>query len=234
MIFAFIWAKSILINKKIVAIIIHLLKYTSTGIISATVVYLSMAMLLSFLPARQEPLKCDPDREIYLTSNGVHLDIVLPAENIDEQFLSQLDVSSATQFVSFGWGDKNFYLKTPEWSDLTFSVAFKALFLKSESAMHVTRYQRKYSHWKRLELCPHQLDSLNSFIENSFKKTETGRIQKMSCHGYSNNDSFYEAKGYFTLFKTCNVWTNNALKEIEVKTSVWSPFDFGVLYHLPD
>jgi uncharacterized protein (TIGR02117 family) len=177
---------------------------------------------------------CEPDQTIYITSNGVHLDIVLPVANIDESFRSQLDVSANTQFVAFGWGDKNFYAKTPEWSDLTFPVAFKALFLNSESAMHVTRYRQTYKHWKKVQICWYQLDSLNHYIKNSFEKTDADALLKTDFPGYSNSDNFYEAKGSFTLFKTCNVWTNNALKQTGIKTSVWSPFDFGVLYHLPE
>jgi len=40
--------------------------------------------------------------------------------------------------------------------------------------------------------------------------------------------------GSFSLFNTCNVWVNKALKVTGIETSVWSPFDFGVLHHLPE
>lgn len=209
-----------------------LLKITVFVLLGLIVIYFLTAAFLSYLPAVPENANCEPDHTIYITSNGVHLDIVLPVANIDESFLSQLHVSANTQFVAFGWGDKNFYAKTPEWSDLTFPVAFKALFLKSEPAMHVTRYHQTYEHWRKVNLCTHQIDSLNHYIENSFEKTETGALQKTDFPGYYNSDNFYEAKGSFTLFKTCNVWTNKALKQTGIKTSVWSPFHFGVLYHL--
>ncbi|MFW5774203.1 MAG: TIGR02117 family protein [Tangfeifania sp.] len=219
---------------KIIGRFLQLLKTILFVLAGLTVIYFLTALFLSYLPDIPEDGNCEPDQTIYITSNGVHLDIVLPVKNMEKQLLSMLEIPAETQFVSFGWGDKNFYIKTPEWSDLTIPVAFKAAFLKSDAAMHVIRHRQTYRHWKKVELCRHQLDSLNSFIENSFKKTETGGLQKINFPGYSEDDSFYEAKGYFTLFKTCNVWTNNAMKEIEVKTSVWSPFDFGVLYHLPD
>lgn len=220
-------------NKKF-ACAIRALKYLVTLLIAGTVAYFLAALFLSYLPVIPKDRNCDPNKTIYITSNGVHLDIVLPVSNINKQFISKLEIPEGTQFVSFGWGDKNFYAKTPEWSDLTIPVAFKALFLKSESAMHVTLYRRSYSHWRTVKICDQQLDSLNAYIENSFEKTTDGAIQKSEFPGYTSSDHFYEAKRYFTLFRTCNVWTNNALKEIEVKTSVWSPFDFGVLYHLPE
>jgi uncharacterized protein (TIGR02117 family) len=203
-------------------------------ILTAAIVYFITAFFLSYLPAVPKNVNCTPDKTIYITSNGVHLDIVLPVSNIEAKLTEQLEVSPDIRFIAFGWGDKNFYAKTPEWSDLTVPVAFKALFLKSETAMHVTLYRQTYEHWREVKLCIHQLDSLNNYIENSFEKTETGKLQKTDFSGYSNSDSFYEAKGSFTLFKTCNVWTNNALKQTGIKTSVWSPFDFGVLYHLAE
>lgn len=220
--------------KKIITQFLKLLKKIFFLILGFTVLYFLSAVFLSYLPAVPKAAICEPGKSIYITSNGVHLDIVLPVANIDEKFLAQLDVHPETQLIAFGWGDKNFYAKTPQWSDLTVPVAFKALFLKSESAIHVTRYRQTYEHWRKVDLCTHQVDSLNNYIKNSFEKSEKGALQKADFPGYSNSDSFYEAKGSFTLFKTCNVWTNNAMKKAGIKTSVWSPFDFGVLHHLPE
>lgn len=164
----------------------------------------------------------------------MHLDIVMPLENIEPEFLCRLEILPGTKYVSFGWGDKEFYINTPEWKDLTFKTAFKALFLKSETAMHVTCYSTRYSSWRDIKICSSQLDLLNRYIEKSFSKNENGSFKKLTVPGYYENDFFFEAIGSFSLFKTCNVWVNNALKETGVPTSVWSPFDFGVLHHLQD
>jgi len=99
--------------------------------------------------------------------------------------------------------------------------------------MHVTCYQGSYQSWKRLSLCNSQLKLLNSYIENSFAKTENGNLIKLNVDGYYNYDSFFEAKGSFSFYKTCNIWVNKAMKIIGVKTSIWSPFEFGIMLHLP-
>jgi hypothetical protein len=112
-------------------------------------------------------------------------------------------------------------------------VAFRAVLLKTEAAMHITPLGRNFPNWKEVEICSGQLHALNNYINSSFKKNETGELQKLDFPGYTNYDFFYEATGNFMVFYTCNVWANNALKETGVKTSVWSPFDFGVLHHLP-
>ena len=46
---------------------------------------------------------------------------------------------------------------------------------------------------------------------------------------YGNNDQFYEAVGSYSCFKTCNTWTNQALKESKLKACLWTPFDFGII-----
>lgn len=219
--------------KKILRKSWKILRNLVSTILLATVIYFAVALLLSFLPTHPPEKNCQPEHKIFVSTNGVHLDIILPIENIDPDLRSQLQLPTGTHFVSFGWGDKEFYIKTPEWSDLTFPVAFRALFLKTEAAMHVTSLGRTFSDWKELEICTGQLNALNSYINSSFKKNETGELQKLDFPGYTSYDVFYEANGSFTVFNTCNVWANNALKETGIKISVWSPFDFGVLHHLP-
>lgn len=210
------------------------LKHTFLILMGILLIYFLSAVLLSFLKTHPPKLNCIPNNEIFITTNGVHLDIIVPVEKLDYYFKEKLGVLPHTKYISFGWGDKDFYINTPEWKDLTFKTAFKALFLKSETAMHVAFYTNTHRSWKILSLCESQLVTLNKYIENSFRETENGKLQKSAFPGYFENDLFYDAKGSFSLFNTCNIWVNRGLKKADVKTSVWSPFDLGVLYHLPE
>ncbi|WP_372949089.1 TIGR02117 family protein [Mariniphaga sp.] len=219
-------------QKEIVKNSLKFLKNIFLALVAGIAFYLGIAALFSFLPTHPPKQNCLPQHEIFVASNGIHLDIILPVENITPQILHNLDVLPGTLFIGFGWGDKEFYIKTPVWSDLTIPVAFRALFLKSETAMHVTYLPRSFPSWKKIQLCANQLKKLNFYIENSFVKDDHGNLKKMDFEGYSRFDDFYDANGSFSLFRTCNVWVNVALKEIGIKTSVWSPFDLGVLYHL--
>lgn len=214
--------------------ILMLLKMLVLFLLSVITFYFVFAVLFSFLGTIPPEQICSPKSNVFITSNGIHLDIVVPVENIQAEFLKKLDILNGTKYVSFGWGDQEFYSNTPTWSDLTIKTAFKALFLKSETAMHVTNYQSSYQSWKPIHLCNSQLNLLNRYIENSFTKAENGTLKKLNVEGYYHNDNFFEAKGSFYFYKTCNIWVNKALKEIGVRTSVWSPFAFGILYHLPD
>jgi len=140
---------------------IKIILFTTVNLL---LLYVLGAIIFSLLGTHPPEKQCVPGNEIYISTNGVHLDIIIPADEIDKTLYNQLEITPKTEFISFGWGDKQFYIQTPEWKDLTVPVAFKALFLKSETAMHVTRYSKSYPHWNKIAVCPEQLEILNGYI----------------------------------------------------------------------
>lgn len=77
-----------------------------------------------------------------------------------------------------------------------------------------------------------QLEQLIYFIEQSFETDDEMKLIEIVGKGYSNRDYFYEGVGSYNCIKTCNQWVNQGLKAAEIKTSIWSPFDSGVLYQV--
>lgn len=199
------------------------------------IAYFIIALVLSLIPVNRH-FQQDMDIPVYLLSNGVHVDIVVPITNdIKDWTLDfHLDSNKAKQvnFISFGWGDKNFYINTPEWSDLTLGTAIKAVFLRSESAMHVDFYRQpiENDNCKLLWISNQQYKHIVHFIENSFTYTPEGNNIKIGNFGYFPHDAFYEAKGSYHLFFTCNTWTNRCLSKAGLKACLWTPFDKGILY----
>jgi uncharacterized protein (TIGR02117 family) len=169
------------------------------------------------------------DKNIYLSTNGVHLNIVIPKDNIDSTLLAGLQRNENENYLSFGWGDENFYLNTPNWSDLTLKNAFRALFLKSSTLMHVKRYESKQANWIKIDVNKSQLNKLNSFLQNSFKTKENGMKVILENQGYTSMDNFYKAKGSYSCFYTSNSWANKAFKKSGLKSCYWTPFDFGLI-----
>ena len=106
------------------------------------------------------------------------------------------------------------------------------MFRKSETAMHVTNHRYKLDNWRSISICETQLNLLNQYIINSFSKGSEGQIVIIPNSGYTNQDEFYEANGNYNLINTCNSWVNRGLKTSKIKTSIWSPFDKGVLFHI--
>lgn len=212
-----------------------------TAILGLTVLYGLFALVLSLIPVNAGAPQATEGIEIYITSNGVHTDFNVPVVSaaIDwRRHFSVQDYAGADasfQRIAFGWGDKGFYLRTPSWSDLTFATAVNALFLPSPTAMHVSYYRRSPlpdENSRKLYLSPEQYQQLIDYILKDFEKTANGEIMLIPDAGYGPYDNFYEAEGSYSLFYTSNNWVNEGLKEIGVKTALWSPFDKGIFYHL--
>ena len=203
--------------------------------------YLMAAITLGMIPVNRHFEQAGNGVGVYLTSNGVHVDFVLPVQwrGIDWSDLLPYDqftnVDDGHRYLYFGWGERNFYLETPTWDDLTFSTAAHALLLPTSTVMHV-----EYAMWppplsettKRLVLSATQYQNLAREIVGSFRTRDGGEFQLIPGHGYRGTDNFYQANGTYHAFNTCNMWTNGVLKEVGVTTAFWSPFAKAILYHL--
>lgn len=204
------------------------------------VIYLLLATGAAYIPVNKDQSEYkDQNLSIYILTNGVHTDIVVPYFNEAYDWRTYLDPSltpgkqTSAQWVSFGWGDKGFYLQTPEWKDLKASVAFNAAFGLSESAMHVTYYDKLVTDDDCIEikLNKEQYQRLCKYILNRFDMENNKLILVETDQNYGLNDVFYEAKGKYNLFYTCNTWANNVLKSANLKACLFTLWDKGIFYH---
>jgi len=153
------------------------------------ITYLIVSLVLTAVTVDREGNTENLNRSIYLSTNGVHLDIVIP-----------------------------------------FSTGFKAMFWKSSTLMHVTRYKRKRADWTEIKVNVSELRKLNTYIGNTFELDKNGMKTMLENKGYSSIDDFYKAKGSYSCFKTCNSWVNTGFKESGLTSCLWTPFDFGLLH----
>jgi uncharacterized protein (TIGR02117 family) len=208
--------------------------------ILAVVLYIACMYGIAYIPVNSDTPVCKEDCvEVYLRSNGVHTDVVMPVKDSlkdwTENINPALTKSGRTNFryIAIGWGDKGFYLDAPTWGDLTFKTAFNALFYLSSSAMHVTFYDdiKEGERCKKIYLRKADYEKIISYIESSFDKNDKGDYMYIKNASYGNKDLFLEAKGRYSFLYTCNTWTNNCLKAGNQKACLWTLFDTGIFYH---
>jgi len=177
---------------------------------------------------------------IYLSTNGMHTDFVLPTKNelFDwTQFINKENFKSnlkSSTFLGIGWGDRAIYLDIAEWSEVTFKMGLKTLLLPTDSILHITAYESVpitddlvvkktiISNQQYLQLC--------QFILTYFKVNHKQNVQLIKDAGYTENDNFYHANRKYHAFFTCNTWINKGLKIIGVRTPLWTPVDKGIFY----
>lgn len=223
----------------------RIIKTVSKTILSLLLVvgiYLLAVFFIPFIEVHQKHTSQPKTVPIYLYTNGVHTDLVVPIKNPQKDWSKELlfknTRSKRTDFkyVGIGWGDKGFYLDTPTWADLKFSTAFKAAFWLSESAMHCTFYDdmKAGDDCKQIMLTPQQYSRLISYIDAKFDRDANAMPILIPTKAvYGNNDAFYEAKGKYSFLDTCNTWANNGLKAAGQKAALWTATDVGIFRHYP-
>ena len=209
-------------------------------VVGIVVLYAALGYLLPFIEVSAKDDGQKKEVPIYIYTNGVHTDIVMPVKNDLQDWTAKIPFNNTKSkqidysYVGIGWGDKGFYLDTPTWADLKFSTAFKAAFWLSESAMHCTYYKemKEGSDCKKIMISRDQYQKLLQFIENKFDRDEKGNFVLIPTNAvYSDNDAFYDAKGKYSFLDTCNTWANDALKAAGQKAALWTPTDSGIFLH---
>lgn len=219
---------------------LYLILKVLAGIVGIVLLYIVLALVIPLIPVEKKAITEKAEIPIYIYTNGVHTDIVMPikSEEIDwsKKILFENTNSKSTDFnyVGIGWGDKGFYLDTPTWADLKFSTAFYAAFWLGESAMHCTFYKTimEGDDCKKIMITKSQYADLIQFVDSKFDKNAAGQNIVIPTDAvYSSDDAFYEANGSYSFLYTCNTWSNNALKAAGQKAALWTPTDFGIFQH---
>jgi uncharacterized protein (TIGR02117 family) len=209
-------------SRKLLAILgrwgLRLLK----GLFGLSAVYVGI-VLVGLIPVNRDFQPAEPGITIYVISNEVHADIVVPKANAVHDWTDEFqgtrfaeDVAELS-YVAFGWGDRDFYLLTPTWEDLKLSTAAKALLVPSRTCMHVSFTRPEYYiHAARVDISPAQYRRLVTFLEQSFLRDEAGSVQQIPGYAYGHYDAFFEAVGKYHALNTCNSWAGRGLRSAGV------------------
>jgi uncharacterized protein (TIGR02117 family) len=212
--------------------------YGLISFMGAIALYAGAALILARIPVAKIDPNAPADVTVFLHTNGVHTDIVLPIKTTQIDWNQALPIAnipsqdSTMRYIAFGWGDKGFYLDTPTWADLKFSTAFVAAFWLGSSAMHTTYFHRLAPGPETipLHLSRAEYARLIAYIQRSFALDAAGHAQHIKGHSYGRDDAFYEAHRVYSFLYTCNTWTNNALKASGQRACLWTPSDKGIFH----
>jgi len=218
--------------KKTVSILSRSIRIFFEILFAFICIYMLIFLLVSpfTIPAEKTS---DPKTEIvYITTNGIHSDIMLPIKHPLKDWKKTLSlekglaVDTFQTHLKFGWGDKNFFLKTKEWSDMEVKTVVNTVFGRGPGAMHLilcTPKDLNPSDLVELRLTKKQYQRLCTFIQRSFL-FENGKAKAIDNHPYGTYDFFFDSSIEYNMTYTCNTWTNNALKRGGQKACVWTPF----------
>ncbi|TWP30413.1 TIGR02117 family protein [Apibacter muscae] len=213
-----------------------IIAYFLSSIIVFIILYFLAANILSRIVIQKEK-DFSKDLAIYISTNGMHTDLILPVktETIDWskeiKYTDTKGKDNIQKYIALGWGDKGFYLDVPDWDHVKPSIAFKAAFGLSTTAIHATYLKEvvEDKDCKKIMISKEQYNKLVEFIKNDFQLDGNGHIINIKTEKtYGSNDAFYEATGTYQMFYTCNTWANTALKKSGLKSCLWTPFQEGI------
>jgi uncharacterized protein (TIGR02117 family) len=197
--------------------------------------YFASALIGSFVPANSGWVEPPSGVTIYIETNGVHTGIVVPAAaaGIDLSLIFRPtdlpNPSNAGNWFAIGWGDRDFYLNTPTWADLSVGTAGIALTGSGRSLIHVDHLDQPYpgADQRAVRITPAQYRALIAGIVATLKRGPDSR--PVALAGYNDLDVFYEADGHYSVFYTCNSWVAAQLARAGIKAPLWTPFSGGVM-----
>lgn len=202
--------------------------------------YLLAALVLGILPAHPGWQEAKSGVPIFVRTNGVHTWLMVPIVNPEMDWRPLVpaqhirDPRYAGNYVALGYGNREFYLNTPTWSDLSPGTALRALFGRGTSLVHADHdndpvpdaYQRP------LILSHEEYGRMVKFIRASFRYDGSGRTIALIGRGYGPSDMFYEGVGSYNAFRDCNAWTGEALRRAGVRTGLWTPFAQSIMWRM--
>lgn len=223
-------------------ILLNSLGILALVIVGILLLYLLLVPFGTLIPVNRKYQPAINGVDIYLSTNGMHTDFIVPTQNTLFDWTTLIDSQpyekNLTQYpyLGIGWGDWGFYIELDEWENLTAKLAAKTLLNpKTKTLMHITGYEQLPTPERRVEkvsLTNQQYQDLCAFIQTGFAYDEKEKVQLLPNLGYAPNDNFYKGKGSYHALHTCNYWVNKGLKKIGVRTALWTPIDRGMFYQL--
>jgi uncharacterized protein (TIGR02117 family) len=149
---------------------------------------------------------------VFLIASGWHTEIALPIHAIHDPLRAVTPDFPGSQYLSFGWGERNYYMaRAPTLSD-----AMSALF-PGPAVLLVTplyrppRESRASSQVFELGLSTEGLDRLSNYLWAAFEKSGDGTPRRLAA-GPQPGSVFYAATGTYSSSYTCNTWTAEGLR----------------------
>ncbi len=205
------------------------------ALLAVPALYLAAALAGSLVPLNSEWEEPAQGTTVYLRSNGVHVDIVMPAvaQGLDwRPYFPRRDFADAPaspRWFGFGAGERRVFLETETWADLTPRAAWSAL-AGGERVMHVDRAAEPGADLVAIRLRPEEYRRLWAAVRAQLALSREARPQRIDHPGYGPDDAFYLGRGRASALNTCNNWAADQLRLAGVKVGAWTPFAQGLTW----
>jgi uncharacterized protein (TIGR02117 family) len=210
------------------------------ALLAIPLTYLISALVLGAIPANPGWQEARSGISIFVRTNGVHTWLMVPIVTPEMDWRKLVpaehlaDPRYGGNYVALGYGNREFYLNTPTWGDLSLKTALVAMLGKGTSLVHAdhdTNPQPDETQ-RPLILSHEEYARLVDYMRASFRYDASGRTIPLMGRGYGPSDMFYEGVGSYNAVRDCNAWTGAALRHAGVRTGLWTPFSQSIMWRM--
>lgn len=213
------------------------------GVLGCVLFYGLLVLVLGSIVMQGDP-PTQKGIRIAVCGTETHTDLVLPARTTISD--TEIDwpavlpppayTSQPANFVTIGWGQKEFFLSTPTWGDLRLATALRAMVgAPSVLRIYYESALPSQSPWCRhMVISPVRYGDLARYIRREILADSVGRAIPVAPPTAGDQDVvFYEGRSLFHAFKTCNTWVLGGVKTAGLPAPLWTPLAYFIFRHLP-
>lgn len=168
---------------------------------------------------------------VYFLNGPIHYDILLPADPVTRAkfgFAQQAGVpidAPAVEWIVVGWGSRAFYTSAHSYTDISARALWSAVtgddsVLRIAVAGDISQLPAR-----EIRVTIDEYSRLRAAILASVPEA-----RPIAGAGFSRWDAFFEARGRFHLFRTCNVWLAGVMREAGLRFGRWTPTPYAVTF----
>lgn len=197
-------------------------------LIALPVFYFLIGFAGALIPGKGAWTDHPAEVRIGLIHGLIHYDLVLPMDDTlrqDFAFAGPTVQEPQAEWLLVGWGAEGFYTATGTYSEMSLKTAWAsatgdAAVLRVEVAGEISQ---DYQNITWLGLSQSQYDALLNGVLSDFDRDASGQPIRHSAPGFTLTDSFWEAKGSFSILNTCNQWIARQFSAAGIPFGRWTP-----------
>ena len=171
--------------------------------------------------------------KVCVTRTDIHTNLVVPVQTEAFNWQNYLpETLTRSQYIGFGWGERNWYMNPPTRLEEIVPRGFRALFFPNAAALRVQAHDRLPNHdeVKCVGVERSHYLALMQFIQKSFQRIE--HEQPIQLTDPTTGTAFYKATGRYSIVRNSNHWTAEGLKTAGINTPLWAGFSPAVMHHV--
>jgi uncharacterized protein (TIGR02117 family) len=150
---------------------------------------------------------------VFVVAHDDHTGIAIRRSDIPAGLWPESRDFPQAEFLEAGWGARDYYMGR----DQGFSGTLKAALGLMQSVLHVAGFRGRPAEFFRgaevieIPVPPEGLVRIVQAIHDTYERAGPGAAAPLAP-GLYGDSRFYAARGHFSLFNTCNVWTAQVLR----------------------